>query len=199
MADLIDRAAAIAEVTKRHWPQAVEAAKAIAALPAQGVRVKPLVWREKADVNFRKGSFFTGHSLVSFAPVIAIHKKHDGWWLNVDCKTYPTLDAAKAAAQADYERGILAALAPAEAGGVGHASDCAVHNEPAYPAGPCDCGAAAPAPVDALVKAVEAEIDARQAYEAATSGDFPRTKEREWMNARAKVIAALAAYRGGAK
>ena len=20
-----------------------------------------------------------------------------------------------------------------------HASDCAVHNEPAYPAGPCDC------------------------------------------------------------
>lgn len=22
-----------------------------------------------------------------------------------------------------------------------HASDCAVHNEPAYPAGPCDCGA----------------------------------------------------------
>lgn len=24
----------------------------------------------------------------------------------------------------------------------GHASDCAVHNEPAFPAGPCDCGAA---------------------------------------------------------
>lgn len=23
----------------------------------------------------------------------------------------------------------------------GHASDCAVHNEPAFPAGPCDCGA----------------------------------------------------------
>ena len=22
-----------------------------------------------------------------------------------------------------------------------HASDCAVHNMPAYPAGPCDCGA----------------------------------------------------------
>lgn len=22
-----------------------------------------------------------------------------------------------------------------------HASDCAVHNEPAYPAGPCNCGA----------------------------------------------------------
>lgn len=24
-----------------------------------------------------------------------------------------------------------------------HASDCALHNEPAYAAGPCDCGAAA--------------------------------------------------------
>lgn len=26
-----------------------------------------------------------------------------------------------------------------------HDSDCAVHNEPAYPAGPCDCGAEAKA------------------------------------------------------
>lgn len=26
-------------------------------------------------------------------------------------------------------------------GGVIHASDCSVHNEPAYPNGPCDCGA----------------------------------------------------------
>lgn len=25
-----------------------------------------------------------------------------------------------------------------------HASDCAVHNEPAYPNGPCDCGAVIP-------------------------------------------------------
>ncbi|WP_418219853.1 hypothetical protein [Burkholderia metallica] len=25
-----------------------------------------------------------------------------------------------------------------------HASDCAVHNEPAYPNGPCDCGAILP-------------------------------------------------------
>lgn len=25
-----------------------------------------------------------------------------------------------------------------------HASDCATHNEPAYPAGPCDCGATKP-------------------------------------------------------
>jgi len=26
--------------------------------------------------------------------------------------------------------------------GIGHASDCAVHNEEAYPNGPCDCGEA---------------------------------------------------------
>jgi hypothetical protein len=29
--------------------------------------------------------------------------------------------------------------------GILHASDCAVHNGPAYPAGPCDCGVAQPA------------------------------------------------------
>lgn len=28
----------------------------------------------------------------------------------------------------------------AKNGCCGHASDCAVHSEPAYPAGPCDCG-----------------------------------------------------------
>ena len=85
---------------------------AIAALPARGVGVKPLVWREANDGNYRKGECFTTRSPISFAP-IAAHKKHDGWWLNVDCKTYPTLDAAKAAAQADYEARILAALEPA--------------------------------------------------------------------------------------
>ncbi len=52
--------------------------------------------------------------------------------------------------------------------GCGHASDCAVHNEPAIPAGPCDCatrvpGAAVPqakvmAAADAII---EAEIQAK--------------------------------------
>ena len=77
-----------------------------------GVRVKPLEWRETNDGNRRKGECFSTRSPVSFAP-IAAHKTHDGWWLNVDCKTYPSLDAAKAAAQADYEARILAALEPA--------------------------------------------------------------------------------------
>ena len=82
----------------------------IAALPAAQVAVKPLMWVEKAHANCRKGEFVTGHSLLSFAPVIAIHKTREGWWLNVDCKTYPSLDAAKAAAQTDYAARIRAAL-----------------------------------------------------------------------------------------
>lgn len=73
------------------------------------VKVKPLVWREANDGNYRKGECFTTRSPISFAP-IAAHKKHDGWWLNVDCKTYPTLEAAKAAAQADYEARIRSAI-----------------------------------------------------------------------------------------
>ena len=35
-----------------------------------------------------------------------------------------------------------------------HASDCSIHNGPAYPPGPCDCGA------DAIVIAVAAEREA---------------------------------------
>lgn len=31
---------------------------------------------------------------------------------------------------------------PADSASVMHASDCAVHNEPALPVGPCNCGAA---------------------------------------------------------
>jgi hypothetical protein len=73
------------------------------------VKVKPLVWQEAYDGNHRKGDLYCTRSPVSFAP-IAAHRKHDGWWLNVDCKTYHTLEAAKAAAQADYEARILAAL-----------------------------------------------------------------------------------------
>jgi hypothetical protein len=60
----------------------------------------------------------------------------------------------KALAQVDLGPGDMAMLSggalyvygPLEAhrcdpDGCDHASDCAVHNEPAYRAGPCDCGA----------------------------------------------------------
>lgn len=37
------------------------------------------------------------------------------------------------------ESASTAGLAGCQDGKCGHASDCAVHNEPAYPAGECDC------------------------------------------------------------
>lgn len=37
-----------------------------------------------------------------------------------------------------------------------HASDCAVHNEPAMPAGPCDCGALPMTPTEGLARECEA-------------------------------------------
>lgn len=39
-----------------------------------------------------------------------------------------------------------------------HASDCAVHNEPAYPAGPCDCDAVAAEPDPGAGWAVETPV-----------------------------------------
>lgn len=41
-------------------------------------------------------------------------------------------------------RASLPSAAPAEPPYTGHASDCATHNEPAYPNGPCDCHLAQP-------------------------------------------------------
>jgi hypothetical protein len=38
----------------------------------------------------------------------------------------------------------------AVAGAAGHRSDCAIHNAPAYPAGPCDCGFSAGAALDCV-------------------------------------------------
>lgn len=46
-------------------------------------------------------------------------------------------DAIHTSAAWKRERDAMSATPPAAV----HASDCAVHNEPAYPAGPCDCGA----------------------------------------------------------
>lgn len=44
-----------------------------------------------------------------------------------------------------YGRALLEiARAAASKADTVHASDCATHNEPAYPNGPCDCGAEAP-------------------------------------------------------
>ncbi len=141
MADLIDRAAVL---EKLQWIADVfgrdqdgefyvgeeaacfagsvlnDAMTIIAALPAQGVRVKPLVWEAGFGglwhTNRGKGSDRLNYE--------AGQDKSGAWWSHssalphVKWGPFPTLEAAKAAAQADYEARILAALAPAEAGGV---------------------------------------------------------------------------------
>ena len=86
------------------------AADRIDALEA-GPRVKPLVWKDLADYfakaeaplfgNIRVESYGSGFAVSWSVPGFS-DAFCDGRW--------PTRDAAKAAAQADYERRILAAL-----------------------------------------------------------------------------------------
>lgn len=55
---------------------------------------------------------------------------------------------------------------PACVTGTIHASDCAVHNTPAYPNGQCDCGVAAQQDErEALIRALEAAIREAESYE----------------------------------
>ncbi len=82
---------------------------AIAALPAVTVGVKPLVWFE-AELPSRGGGKYTAEGYTI--------RKIEGLWL-LDFAgegrskwRWIELDAAKAAAQADYEARILAALTP---------------------------------------------------------------------------------------
>ncbi len=135
----------------------------IAVMPPQGVRVKPLVWTVTQDK--RDGRTHYGHG--AFDHWYGVHREKAGAWAafhflsakrtgiypeNDD--TFPTLDAAKAAAQADYERRILAALAPAEAGGVDNwPSDGTCRMCGCAPIGADGCCNAChdDAPVDALV------------------------------------------------
>jgi hypothetical protein len=86
------------------------------ALPAapMGVKVKPLGWKECHEELRRKGQDFSARSPVRFYP-ISIHKKNDGWWLSTDQKTYPSLEAAQAAAFEIERDMVLAALAPSPA------------------------------------------------------------------------------------
>lgn len=98
--------------------QAIAAWNCRTAQPAEAgrVSVKPLEWVERDDIQ----GLFNAESTI-------------GWWYNVQAidggfryeggppavpaapQMFPSLEAAKAAAQADYEQRILAALAPAPA------------------------------------------------------------------------------------
>jgi hypothetical protein len=112
--ELIRRGDVIREVNmhvaaSRHVTLANKTIAAIAALPAVQpvVKVKPLVWVENPDVG--EGGFLGG-SDANIGPTY--HAMQDGWsyhrsmfWRQAD-----TIESAKAAAQADYDARILAAL-----------------------------------------------------------------------------------------
>lgn len=107
--DTIRRADAIDRITKlscdddAHWGSIVDALRAI---PAVQVGVKPLIWVEETD-----GS---GWYAVSMGYQFTIRETARGfryWCFDASHATfYPTIEAAKAAAQADYEARILSAL-----------------------------------------------------------------------------------------
>lgn len=76
----------------------------LAALPAVMVKVRPLVWRDDGT---------NGHEADHAFGFYEVYPSPEGHMLSrdgVDSGVFPTLDAAKAAAQADYEARILAAL-----------------------------------------------------------------------------------------
>jgi len=81
-----------------------DAHEAIAALPAVTVGVRPLVWRDDGT---------NGHETDHAFGFYEVYPSPEGDMLSrdgVDSGVFPTLEAAKAAAQADYEARILAAL-----------------------------------------------------------------------------------------
>ena len=110
MSDWIEREAAIASIPE-HWfhgPVFYEMMKdAICALPAQppaqGVRVKALLWREIGPYP----------SDVHEGGIYRIYQWQMHWRVNHVDGHFNTLTAAKAAAQADYTARILAAIEPA--------------------------------------------------------------------------------------
>ena len=86
-----------------------------AAQPAQ-VRVKPLVWEEDTDPDSDDFRAFVARSPTLHLRYI-VRKVYGGFWKLTGCvpfgtPNFITLEAAKAAAQADYEASILAALEP---------------------------------------------------------------------------------------
>lgn len=102
MTDLISREAALTACLqgKRCSTDIIDA---IRALPVAQVKVKPLVW--ECDARWPSTVWSGGYQ---------INDQDENEWLMTtpqgDSATFETIDAAKAAAQADYEARILATL-----------------------------------------------------------------------------------------
>jgi hypothetical protein len=86
----------------------------IAALPAAQPGVKPLVWDDFEGLGAKAQAWKQANYLITWwksrgqFEVVASYPGHQGEAIGAGF--YPTLEAAKAAAQADYEARILAAL-----------------------------------------------------------------------------------------
>ena len=76
-------------------------------LTAQAVRVMPLVWEPEDNAAGRRGLWFT--ALCKYSISKCWHGQKGGGW-DFNDEFFPTLEAAKAAAQADYEACILSAI-----------------------------------------------------------------------------------------
>ncbi len=175
MTDLIDKAMAL-EICESHGAAGEAIADKITALPAQGVRVEPLVWHDsygvfRAETPF--GDFKVAgkilHHLGSSAPQ----------------SVHGSTEEAQAAAQADYERRILAALEPASGGVEANPAERSVYDRTGLPPVTVTPAPVATDRVDALVKALRWIEDC-----AAISNR---------VNIQTVAHDALAAYRGDAK
>lgn len=113
MSDLIDKAEAKAALQawldRHNYPVNPTLFHALDALPARGVGVKPLVWKREADNAWVAAHYaihqYWPHNSGPFAV-----SGYLGGLGAISVGKHPTLEAAKAAAQADYEARILAAL-----------------------------------------------------------------------------------------
>lgn len=130
MSDMISKQAAIGALEERRdqylkdsptWLQIQLDIHAIAALPAQGVRVRPLEWIDFEGRGAKAQAWNEANYMIQLwsdgrYEISASYPGYSTFIEGTD-RFYPSLDAAKAAAQADYERRILAALdtpAPAQ-------------------------------------------------------------------------------------
>lgn len=102
-------------VNAKHTLRALEA-DAIAALPAVTVGVKPLVWEDFGDWGAKASAYYQANYLIQFwkgREQFEVALSYPGYQTGFDGdRWHHTLDAAKAAAQADYEARILATLEP---------------------------------------------------------------------------------------
>lgn len=111
--DLIRRGDAIALTCDPFGAETVTS-QAITALPAVQPTVKPLVWMDFSDRGAKAQAWNEANYMIQRWSVgrWEVNASYPGYGAPIDriCQFHPTLEAAKAAAQADYEARILSAL-----------------------------------------------------------------------------------------